>query len=60
MVPKLLESMPDDLRELAEKLLASNRSDGVVAEAFAFEGYKVSLNAIRNHRLRNRMQRFAK
>lgn len=59
LVPKLLASMPDDLRLLAETLLNSDHSDQFVAAAFTEDGYKVSQNAIRNHRQVNRLSRFA-
>lgn len=61
LVPKVLAKMPDDLRADAEALLASDRSDLAVAEAFADEdpAYWVSQNAVRNYRRTNRLHRFA-
>ena len=59
LAPKVLATMPKDLRKAAEALLASGRSDRAVAEAFADDGYPISQNAVRNYRRSNRLHRFA-
>ena len=59
LVAVLLGKMPDDLRPLAEQLLASDHSDRFVAEAFTDDGYPVSQNAIRGHRYTHKLSRFA-
>lgn len=59
LVP-ILERMPDDLREAAEALLASERSDRAVADAFTDDGYDVSPNAVRNYRRSRKLNRFSR
>jgi len=59
-VPLLLATMPDELRTQAEALLASTHSDRTVADAFCEDGYQLSPNAIRSHRMTHRLQRFAR
>lgn len=60
LVPVVLAEMPDDLREAAEALLASHRSDRAVAEAFSDDGYALSQNAVRNYRRTHKLHRFAR
>lgn len=55
-----LDAMPDDLRKLAVKLLASEHSDRFVADAFTDDCYQVSQGAVRNYRVRHKLQRFAR
>lgn len=58
-VALVLAKMPDDVRQVAEALLASDRSDRAVAEAMTADGWGVSQNAVRNYRVTNRLHRFA-
>lgn len=59
MIPKALAAMPDDLRAKAKALLASDRSDYVVAAAFTDSGYPINHSTVRNHRQTHRLGRFA-
>lgn len=60
LIPTHLDAMPDDLRKLAEKLVASpTHSDRQVADAFTSEGYPTSQGAVRNYRQSKRIGRYA-
>lgn len=60
MVAARLDAMPDDLRPLADQLLASEHSDRFVADAFTDDGFPVSAGAIRNYRRDHKLQRYAR
>ena len=60
LVAALLTKMDEDLRPLAEQLIASEHSDRFVSEAFTDDGYPVSSGAIRNHRQTHKLSRFAR
>lgn len=59
LIPRHLAAMPDDLRALAEQLLAGPHSDRAVAQAFTDDGYESSPGAVRNYRAKHRIQRYA-
>ena len=60
LIPQLLATMDPDLRAKAELLLASDRSDRQVAEAFTESGYPCSWGAVDTHRRRQRISRWSK
>lgn len=58
LITDALNRMPDGEADAARALLASDLSDGQVAQAFTDEGYPVKWGSVRNWRLSNRIGRF--
>ena len=58
LITDALDRMPETEADAARALLASDLSDGQVAQAFTDEGYPVKWGSVRNWRLSNRIGRF--
>lgn len=58
-IDKLLAAMPADLQPAALRLLASEHSDQVVAEAFTADGYQLGKESIAAYRRKHQLHRFA-